>query len=154
MLYTNFFMFGLNFHQISTSADFNNFPHFRPPVIEKVEKSEQRFLLVWQTKWRSAQIWDRSVQFHIFRRQVALQMCRSYAGVETYTRRKVWTPLPLASKDVQQKNSKLHSSSQSSTRVSIFIALTYFIVEKLRVKLWKRFENREIGKDLGTHMSN
>jgi len=93
-------MFGLNFHQISTSADFNDFPHFRPPVIEKVEKSEQRFLLVWQTKWRSIQIY-RSIQFNIFRRQVALQMCSSYAGMETYTRRQVWTPLPPASKDIK-----------------------------------------------------
>jgi len=38
------------------SADFNDFPHIQPPVIEKVEKSEWRFLLVWQTKWRSIQI--------------------------------------------------------------------------------------------------
>jgi len=51
-------MFGLGnmFAKYRRSADFNDFPHIRPPVIEKVKKSERRFLLAWQTKWRSIQI--------------------------------------------------------------------------------------------------
>jgi len=50
-------MFGLIiFAKYRRIADFNYFPHIRPPVIEKVEKSERRFLLFWQTKWRSMQI--------------------------------------------------------------------------------------------------
>jgi len=36
----------------------------------------------------------------------------------------------------------------SSTRVSIFIALTYFIVEKLRVKLWKKAKIAKVAKIL------
>ena len=28
-------------------ADFNDFPNFRPPVVEKVEESDRRFLAVW-----------------------------------------------------------------------------------------------------------
>jgi len=58
MWYTNFFMFGLttcspNIDEVQILI---TVPHFQPPVIEKVEKSERRFLLVWQTEWRSIQI--------------------------------------------------------------------------------------------------
>jgi len=28
-------------------ADFNDFPNFGPPVVEKIEESDRRFLAVW-----------------------------------------------------------------------------------------------------------
>jgi len=107
VVHKKFFRFGLGTFSpnINKVQILITFPHFRPPVIEKVEKSEQRF---GRQSGAVYKFKERSVQLRIFRRQVALQVCRSYAGVETCTRRQLWTPLPPASKDVQSKNLQLH----------------------------------------------
>ena len=65
-------------------------------------------------------------------------MCCSYVGEETCTRGQVWAPLLPASKVIQPPNLEVHETCRSSTRISIFIALSISVAEKLRAKRWKK----------------
>jgi len=90
-----FFMFGLR--KFSPYIDkvqiLMIFPNFRPPVVEKLRRQNDN---IWQFgrqpdvdhKFR-----ETSVQFDIFRRQVALQMCCSYVGKEKCTSGLLCVPL-------------------------------------------------------------
>jgi len=85
----------------------------------------------------------------IFCRQVTLQMCRSYAGQETCTRRQVCAPLPPAYKSYRHKIYSFSRAVSILQDLTSFVFLCYLIAEKWRVKLWKKFENRKIGKVWG-----
>ena len=80
---------------------------------------------------------ETSTLFHIFRRQVALQMCNSYVTEKTCTSGNVWALLPPSLNFVARLQFKVCKKATCSNQAFFFSYVTRSAAEKLRVQLYK-----------------